>query len=445
MRILLTPAKTLLKSSDMSTEQAVNICAKLYRARDSMRSLYGADFQKKMEEFKGFIRLPLKWNKEAQMLCASLSDWLDDENVPIEWLCDLLSVIRSTPWLTWQLLTKRPQNWAPRVEECLKHIEAKPGWDQICEVPGDLELRNWLADWFVLKQPPENVWIGVSAGADQAAALDIPAKVHFLSCEPMLKPLDLSLWSGYYPLNETKSRDGEYRDGCSAQWTPDSKKGRDDLASEREASRPGYGSRISSDKDNDECGQGLRVLTPDSIPGILRRDSSVSDDQPQERKERGQQAGEFGTCDIPRADQACEESSRKTVQDSGRGEQRHGEAERGSSEGDSPQKSGWGTTEIYRSGVRSVGSEHQQDLPRPAVEGVFVIFGGESGKNARPCHLEWIRDGIAQCRRFGFPAFVKQLGANVFENMERIKLTDSHGGDMAEWPEDLRIREFPIE
>lgn len=35
-----------------------------------------------------------------------------------------------------------------------------------------------------------HVWIGVSAGANQSAALNIPAKIHFLSCEPMLHALD---------------------------------------------------------------------------------------------------------------------------------------------------------------------------------------------------------------------------------------------------------------
>ena len=94
-----------------------------------------------------------------------------------------------------------------------------------------------------------------------------------------------------------------------------------------------------------------------------------------------------------------------------------------------------------------------QILRKTKIPGVdWVILGGESGPNARPCNVEWIRDGIAQCRSAGVRVFVKQLGRIVtidhpkFEGDEHwiVKLKDPKGGDMAEWPEDLRIREFPI-
>jgi len=56
---------------------------------------------------------PLKWNRKAEatgtrprVFCASLGDWLDTD-VPLDWLSDLLSLIRSTPNLDWLLLTKR--------------------------------------------------------------------------------------------------------------------------------------------------------------------------------------------------------------------------------------------------------------------------------------------------------------------------------------------------
>src|SRR5690606_14112917 len=45
-----------------------------------------------------------------RVFCASLADWLDDE-VPIEWLSDLLKLIHDTPNLDWLLLTKRPENF----------------------------------------------------------------------------------------------------------------------------------------------------------------------------------------------------------------------------------------------------------------------------------------------------------------------------------------------
>lgn len=107
----------------------------------------------------------------------------------------------------------------------------------------------------------------------------------------------------------------------------------------------------------------------------------------------------------------------------------------------------------------------------------WVIAGGESGPGARPCRPEWVRSIVEQCKAANVPVFVKQMGGNVvtrndmiedcFNNGEsgwpdpnveyningfreeyqgadcRIRLVDKKGGDMAEWPEDLRVREFP--
>jgi protein gp37 len=80
----------------------------------------------------------------------------------------------------------------------------------------------------------------------------------------------------------------------------------------------------------------------------------------------------------------------------------------------------------------------------------WVIFGGESGHGARPCNVEWIRDGLAQCKAAGVPAFVKQLGARAIEpsaetssGTQPSACLHPKGGDPSEWPEDLRVREFP--
>jgi protein gp37 len=91
------------------------------------------------------------------------------------------------------------------------------------------------------------------------------------------------------------------------------------------------------------------------------------------------------------------------------------------------------------------------DGAEPPIPGIdWCIIGGESGPRARPFHLEWCRDILAQCDFAGTAAFVKQLGASAVDCDlslslgERMPLRDSHGGDMAEWPEELRVREFPI-
>jgi protein gp37 len=77
----------------------------------------------------------------------------------------------------------------------------------------------------------------------------------------------------------------------------------------------------------------------------------------------------------------------------------------------------------------------------------WVIVGGESGNEAgkyryRPCKLEWIESIILDCKNAGVPVFIKQLGTHL---ARELGLKDRHGRNMAEWPEHLRIREFPTE
>lgn len=89
----------------------------------------------------------------------------------------------------------------------------------------------------------------------------------------------------------------------------------------------------------------------------------------------------------------------------------------------------------------------------------WVIVGSESGPKARPCDLAWIRSIVRQCKTAGVPCFVKQLGAMPYQvgnhgfpfrvmfngpwARSAPVLKDPKGGDWNEWPEDLRVREWP--
>lgn len=79
----------------------------------------------------------------------------------------------------------------------------------------------------------------------------------------------------------------------------------------------------------------------------------------------------------------------------------------------------------------------------------WVIVGGESGPKARAMNVEWAREIVDQCKAAGLAVFVKQLGAKPFEPYSdgtpfvELHLTSRKGGDMAEWPEDLRVRQMP--
>lgn len=95
---------------------------------------------------------------------------------------------------------------------------------------------------------------------------------------------------------------------------------------------------------------------------------------------------------------------------------------------------------------------------RSILKGIhWVIVGGESGKNARPCNVDWVRGILHECTMSGVACFIKQLGSLPYTNHpgwdephefnsvydDVLELNDSHGGDWDEWPEDLRVREFP--
>jgi protein gp37 len=75
----------------------------------------------------------------------------------------------------------------------------------------------------------------------------------------------------------------------------------------------------------------------------------------------------------------------------------------------------------------------------------WVIVGGESGVRARPFDLDWARNIIRLCQRRQVACFVKQVGRRPVENGTPLKLASCKGGDWNEWPEDLRVREFPNE
>lgn len=73
----------------------------------------------------------------------------------------------------------------------------------------------------------------------------------------------------------------------------------------------------------------------------------------------------------------------------------------------------------------------------------WIVFGGESGTKARDCSIGDLSLGIYLAARRGIRTFVKQVGARPIELGLRLKLKHKKGGDMEEWPSDLRVREFP--
>jgi protein gp37 len=98
----------------------------------------------------------------------------------------------------------------------------------------------------------------------------------------------------------------------------------------------------------------------------------------------------------------------------------------------------------------------------PALD--WVIVGGESGPNSRPCDVAWIRLIVLECALSRTPVFVKQLGSRPIGKIRDVAIGQRlvmgptadalaigawlqyrhrKGGDPTEWPEDLRVRQFP--
>ncbi len=75
-----------------------------------------------------------------------------------------------------------------------------------------------------------------------------------------------------------------------------------------------------------------------------------------------------------------------------------------------------------------------------ALDGIaWVLIGGESGPQARPMELSWVRDLIARGRERGIAVFMKQMGSRwARQHGERGK-----GSNPATWDADLRVREYP--
>jgi protein gp37 len=110
---------------------------------------------------------PLSWREPRQIFVNSMSD-LFHKDVPESFIRNIFEVMAAAPWHTYQVLTKRPSRARKFVERNL--------------------------DIFAASRLPKHIWIGTSV-EDQAAVyrirhlLNVPAEVHFLSCEPLIGPI----------------------------------------------------------------------------------------------------------------------------------------------------------------------------------------------------------------------------------------------------------------
>jgi len=145
-------------------------CKNCYMYREKKR--YKQDPATVVQSSPGTFRGPLTWHEPALVFTCSWSDFFIEEADP--WRPEAWAIIRQTPHLTYQILTKRP--WAEYVKERLP--------------------RDW-------KDGYPNVWLGVTVEDAENAwrvadLIRVPARLYFVSVEPMLGPVPLGYLTGAY-------------------------------------------------------------------------------------------------------------------------------------------------------------------------------------------------------------------------------------------------------
>ncbi len=135
---------------------------------------------------------PMTWNAAAErdgrrhrVFCSSMADVFETHRVPeIQAILDsqrkrLWDSIAKTPWLDWQLLTKRPENFRRYLP-----------WS-------DMDASGKIAaEW---QEPWPNVWLGVTIGTRRSLwraryLRQTPAVVRFVSGEPLLDHISAAEW-----------------------------------------------------------------------------------------------------------------------------------------------------------------------------------------------------------------------------------------------------------
>ncbi len=220
------------------------------------RTKHGGAWTGKLALIDDMLTVPLRWKKPRRIFVNSMSD-LFHENLPDEAIDKVFAVMALCPQHTFQVLTKRSarmrawfaERWQatpaqrldlgggdsidmPGGEETGREHEVEQACEHIFKlIPAMVDTNNdklWTDDGSLkcrqFAWPLPNVWLGVSVEDQERAderipdLLETPAAVRFLSCEPLLGPVDLlgtlARWQDR-PETQAAWRDGrsQYRAG----------------------------------------------------------------------------------------------------------------------------------------------------------------------------------------------------------------------------------------
>lgn len=196
-----------IRARNKATGKVGHFCEKLsagckhcYAARMQPRFgnpiQYGPQDLDKVELYldEDVLLQPLRWKRPRMVFVCSMTD-LFGAWVPQEWIDGVWAVMATANWHTYQVLTKRAEGMAQYFG---KRAKLRVDNDTMAGMPGwAIDGSNWHR-WSL-----PNVWLGVSV-EDQATAdariphlLACPAAVKFLSCEPLLGPIDIDRYEDW--------------------------------------------------------------------------------------------------------------------------------------------------------------------------------------------------------------------------------------------------------
>lgn len=136
---------------------------------------------------------PLRWQRPRRIFVNSMSD-LFHSDVPDEFIARVFAVMALAPQHTFQVLTKRPG----RMRSLLSSEQFRWWvWHEMLTLTHQRKMPMVQEHFDALRWPLPNVWLGTSVESQKWAdvripqLLQTPAAVRFLSCEPLLGPVDL--------------------------------------------------------------------------------------------------------------------------------------------------------------------------------------------------------------------------------------------------------------
>lgn len=160
---------------------------------DGSDLLWGYDSQRLVRvsqasaEAMRYQRRAEKEERRFRVFTNSMSDFFEDRRDLDLPRLESFDLMRRCPDLTFQILTKRPEMAMGLLSRCLIPSYRAERYD----------LNAWLEAWLA-GEYPANVWLGTTVEDQERAdqripdLLRVPAAVRFLSCEPLLGPVDLT-------------------------------------------------------------------------------------------------------------------------------------------------------------------------------------------------------------------------------------------------------------